>query len=301
MFFIVVGLDLLALICNHRVIMNDTSTEISSGKDIAYENFPVGSWLLSAALRPHIAAFYHFARAADDIADAPELASKDKIARLEKFEAALTGRTLDEAAPAKALQMAASLAKTQITPQHCIDLLTAFKQDATKLRYNSWQELIGYCQLSAAPVGRYLIDLHGGSSDGYGPSDALCAALQILNHLQDCQDDYQTLDRIYLPLDMMKRHQMKIEDLNAGQITPALRLCLNEILEGVEGLMRVAEQLPAGLKSHRLAIESHVIINIANLLTQKLRRYDPIMSRVKLSKPEYMRCCIMGVLKSLIR
>ena len=292
---------MLALICNHRVIMMDATLDISSGKDVAYENFPVGSWLLPAALRPHIATYYHFARAADDIADAAELIPVEKIAELNRYEEAITGNLADPSAPPKAIRMAKSLNETKVSPQHCLDLLTAFKQDVTKLRYNNWQELIDYCQLSAAPVGRYLIDLHGGSRDGpsggYGPSDALCAALQILNHVQDCQDDDHTLGRVYLPLDMLERHQATIEDLQAPKLTPSLRQALNDILDGVDDLMRIAAKLPSGLKSSRLAMESQIIINIANQLSKKLRQNDPIAAHVKLSKPQYLTCFVLGALR----
>ena len=228
--------------------MNNAPAEISSGKDTAYENFPVGSWLLPANLRPHIATFYNFARAADDIADSAILSPEAKISRLNHFEEALTGKISGEAAPQKAVHMATSLQQTQTTLQHGLDLLAAFKQDATKHRYNTWQELLDYCLLSASPVGRYLIDLHGGFRDrpeeGLAASDALCNALQILNHLQDCQEDYQTLDRIYLPLDIMARHQTKVEDLDATKTSTSLRGCLNEILDGVEALMQQAAKLP---------------------------------------------------------
>jgi hydroxysqualene synthase len=281
--------------------MMDGSLDISSGKDIAYENFPVGSWLLPAALRPHIAIFYHFARAADDIADAQNLSSDDKIARLDQYGQALDGKLPETSAPPKALRMTQSLRETKVSSQHCIDLLAAFTQDASKSRYNTWQELIDYCQLSAAPVGRYLIDLHGGSQNGYGPSDALCAALQILNHLQDCQDDFQTLNRVYLPLDMMANRKTRVGDLSAMTITAELRACLNDILDGVDALMNEAAALPAGLKSWRLAMESQAIINIANKLSKKLRRNDPIAAPVKLSKLTYLSCCVLGALKSLIR
>lgn len=281
--------------------ISEVSPDISSGKDIAYENFPVGSWLLPANLRSHIATFYHFARAADDIADAPELSPEVKINRLDEYERALTGLLTGGQAPPKALSMAASLTETQTTHQHCLDLLAAFKQDATKLRYDNWQELIDYCQLSAAPVGRYLLDLHGGSRDGYGPSDALCNALQILNHLQDCKDDYQTLDRVYLPSDILARHGSKIEDLKATESTPGLRQSLDKILDGVDELMQEASKLPAGLLSRRLAMESQAIINIANQLSRKLRQNDPIKSRIELSKPQYLMCCLTGILKALFR
>jgi squalene synthase HpnC len=285
--------------------MNNKTLDISSGKDAAYENFPVGSWLLPAALRPHIAAFYQFARAADDIADSPDLSPDDKIAGLIRYEDTVTGKPTEGSPPPKAWQMAKSLEETKVSPQHCLDLLTAFKLDATKLRYNTQQELFDYCQLSAAPVGRYLIDLHFGfrsvNSGNYGPSDALCAALQILNHVQDCQDDYQKLNRVYLPLNIMATHCAKVEELSAAQASPSLRACLDDILDSVDNLMREAAKLPTNLKSHRLAIESQVIINIAKQLSKKLRRNDPILSQIKLSKPAYTACCITGLFRSLIR
>ncbi len=162
-----------------------SAVETPSGKDAAYENFPVGSWLLPAPLRPHIATFYAFARAIDDIADNGDLPPAEKVARLDGFEDVLLGRDRDDPDFAKAARMRASLAETGIAPGHCIDLLAAFKQDAVKARYRDWDDLMGYCILSAAPVGRYLVDLHGGSADGYGASDALCMALQVINHLQD--------------------------------------------------------------------------------------------------------------------
>jgi len=294
-----------AFFCNYLITMNNKTLDISSGKDAAYENFPVGSWLLPAALRPHIAAFYQFARAADDIADSPDLSPDDKIAGLIRYEDTLAGKPTEGSPPPKAWQMAESLEETKVSPQHCLDLLTAFKLDATKLRYNTQQELFDYCQLSAAPVGRYLIDLHfgfrSGNTGNYGPSDALCAALQILNHVQDCQDDYQKLNRVYLPLNMMATHCAKVEELSAAQASPSLRACLDDILDSVDNLMREAAKLPTNLKSHRLAIESQVIINIAKQLSKKLRRNDPILSQIKLSKPAYTACCITGLFRSLIR
>lgn len=276
---------------------NNTPEEISSGKDIAYENFPVGSWLLPAHLRPHIATFYHFARAADDIADSAVLSAEDKIAHLEQFESAFNGNNT----PEKAHRMAVSLTETKTTTQHCLDLLEAFKQDATKHRYQDWRELIDYCLLSAAPVGRYLLDLNGGSKVGYGPSDALCIALQILNHLQDCQDDYHTLDRVYLPLDVLEKHGANIEDLTAPKTNASLRQVFDEILTGVDELMQEAAKLPAGLNSRRLAMESQIIINIALRLSKKLRHDDPLKNRVELSKPQYLACFVSGASQALLR
>ena len=135
--------------------------ETPSGKSAADENFPVGSWLLPTSLRPHIAAFYAYARAIDDIADNPDLQPADKIARLDGFARAVRGIEVTDPAFRKAHDIRRSLAGTRVTHRHCLDLVRAFKQDATKLRYDDWDDLIGYCDLSAAPVGRYLVDLHG--------------------------------------------------------------------------------------------------------------------------------------------
>jgi squalene synthase HpnC len=267
--------------------------ETPSGKDAAYENFPVGSWLLPARMRPHIAIFYAFARAIDDIADNPGLAADDKIERLSGFEAAILGRTEDPAF-AKAHRMRASLAETGVASRHCLDLVAAFKQDATKGRYRDWDDLMGYCVLSAAPVGRYLLDLHGGSRDGYGPADDLCMALQVINHLQDCRDDYRQLDRVYLPQDWMEEAGTRVEDLDQDHAGPGLRRVIDRTLEATDGLMATARTLPRGLRNRRLAMESAAIIVIADRLIDLLRRRDPLADRVQLSKVGFLWCCLRG-------
>ena len=276
------------------------SVETPSGKDVAYENFPVGSWLLPAGLRPHVAVFYAFARAIDDIADNPELTVADKIARLDGFEDVLLGRALDQGGFEKAARMRATLAKAGIVPRHCVDLLTAFKQDATKQRYGDWDDLMGYCILSAAPVGRFLLDLHGGSRDGYGASDALCMALQVINHLQDCQDDYRQLDRVYLPLDWMAEEGAAIEDLDSASSSPALRRVFDRALRGSDDLMTQARSLPEGLASRRLAMESGAILKIAERLSRLLAHRDPLARRVELTKAQYLWCCLRGAATILV-
>ncbi|MEQ8195782.1 MAG: squalene synthase HpnC, partial [Rhodospirillales bacterium] len=268
--------------------------ETPSGKDVAYENFPVGSWLLPAALRPHVATFYAFARSADDIADNPDLTPDEKIARLNGYEDALLGRAADAAEFRKAADMRMSLAATGVPAQHCVDLLAAFKQDATKRRYDDWDELVAYCMLSAASVGRYMVDLHGGSRDGHRPSDALCIALQIINHLQDAQDDYRQLDRVYLPMDWMAGQGAKVEDLDAAKIAAALRRVFDLTLDGVDALMVEARALPVGLASRRLAMESAAIVRIAERLIVLLRRRDPLARRVELTKAGYLWACCRG-------
>ena len=272
--------------------------EVPSGKDAAYENFPVGSFLLPARLRPHVAIFYAFARAIDDIADSPDLAAGEKVRRLEGFAAALKGANADPAY-AKAHRMGESMAATGVPIRHGLDLIAAFIQDAIKLRYRDWDDLMGYCILSAAPVGRYLLDLHGGSRHGYGPSDALCMALQVINHLQDCQDDYRALDRVYLPGDWLAAEGATVEELNAPGCSPALRRVLDRTLDATEKLMIEAHRLPSGLVSQRLALESGVIVAVAEALIAKLRRQDPLAGRVQLSKLSFLWCGLKGALAAL--
>jgi len=276
------------------VTATSLNVETPSGKDVAYENFPVGSWLLPAALRPHVAIFYAFARATDDVADNPALTPEEKISRLNGFEEMLLGRGPDDRVYDKAKRMRISLVETGVPPQHCVDLLAAFKQDATKLRYDDWDDLVGYCMLSAASVGRYMVDLHGGSRDGYGPSDALCIALQIINHLQDAQDDYRVLNRVYLPMDWMAAAGVDVSALDGVSTAPAFRRVFDLTLDGVERLMVDARKLPIGLSSKRLAMESAAIVRIAESLIDRLRRRDLLARRVELTKAEYLWCCMRG-------
>ena len=276
------------------------SIESPSGKDASYENFPVGSWLLPANLRPHVAFFYGFARAIDDIADSGDLTPDDKVARLDAFEKVILGGPIGQPGLEKADNMARCLAATGIAPQHCLDLIAAFKQDAVKSRYRDWDDLLGYCILSAAPVGRFLVDLHGGSRDGYGPSDALCMALQVINHLQDCQDDYRTLGRVYLPQDWMVEAGAQVEDLDGPCTQPPLRQVIDRCLDATAVLMADGRKLPDGLTSRRLAMEAAGIINIALALVAKLRRNDPLARRVVLSKLGYAGCILRGIIPHVL-
>ena len=275
-------------------VPSSAAAEAPSGKDQAYENFPVGSWLLPAPVRPHVAVFYAFARAIDDVADSALLTPEEKIARLDGFERAVLGQGPEAPAFAKGHAMRRTLRQTGITPRHCQDLIDAFKQDAIKNRYASWTELVDYCMRSAAPVGRFLLDLHGGSRHGYGPADALCNALQVINHLQDCQEDFRVLDRVYLPGDWLAEAGVTVAELGGMAASWPLRQVLERTLDGVAALLEEAAPLPAGLRSRRLALESGAILDIAWTLTGRLRREDPLAGRIALSKAHYLLCCARG-------
>ncbi len=277
------------------------AVETPSGKCAGDENFPVGSWLLPARLRPHVAAFYRFARAIDDIADNPALAPADKIARLDRFAAAITSAETEDPALEAAHRLRASLAETGVTSQHCLDLIAAFKRDALKPRTDDWADLMGYCEVSANPVGRYLLDLHGEAVSGYPAADALSSALQVLNHLQDCQDDYRGLDRVYLPGDWLAAAGLGVEALDEARCAPALRQVLDRCLDGVEDLLVEARRLPGRLRNSRLAMESAIIVRLAERLTLRLRRGDPLAGRVALGRLDFLLCGLGGVGAVLLR
>lgn len=274
--------------------------DVASGKDEAYENFPVGSFLLPAELRPAIAAYYAFARETDDIADSPALSADEKVDWLARFDAAVSG-AYDDPACASALALREKLAEHGVNDRHARDLLIAFTRDARKTRYADWDAVIDYCLHSASPVGRFLLDLHGEDPAGYVASDALCNALQVINHLQDCKADYLDLDRVYLPESWLKAEEGTIESLAADQAGPALRHVIDRTLDHTEELMTVARTLPGRLKSRQLAMESAAIIRIADRLIGHLRRRDPLSERVKLSKPEYLYCMVCGVFAVLFK
>lgn len=275
------------------------TTETPSGKNADQENFPVGSFLIAAHLRPHVAAFYDFARAADDISDNPDLSPHEKITRLDAFERVLIGEAADLTGLQKAIALRNSLAQCGVTPDHARALLSAFRQDAMKKRYQDWRELHEYCQRSADPVGRFLLDLHGESGGLYPFSDALCSALQVLNHLQDCGDDLRALDRCYVPRDWMEEAGGDLSELLLPQSGAAFTLTKEKMITKIRGWLVLARQLPRGLRSARLAMESAVIVALAHRLTDRLSTQDPLARRVALSRFDFFVAGIQGVLIGL--
>ena len=270
------------------------AVEHPSGKDRSGENFPVGSWLIKKPLRPHVFVFYRFARNADDIADASDLSADEKLRRLDRMGAVLDGAPGEDAPTARDAR--AMLAATGVTADHCHDLLKAFRQDAVKQRYADWGELMGYCRLSASPVGRFLLDLHGESRDTWSASDALCGALQVINHLQDCADDYRDLDRVYIPQDLMAAAGIDVTALAAPAVSPALRRVLDQTLDLTRPLVIKARALPGGVKSPGLRRESAVIVSLAERLVALLARRDPLTERVKLGKMGMLMAALSGLL-----
>lgn len=264
------------------------------------ENFPVGSWLIERRLRPAVAAYYAAARAADDIADDPALSASEKLARLDLFEAALEGR-LSHPDLATAVRARRALLEAGVAVERLTRLLRAFRHDAVVRRCRDWDDLLAYCSDSAQPVGRFLLDLHHEDPAGYPAADALCTALQVINHLQDCRADFRRLERVYLPATWLAETGASAEELAAPTASPGLRRVIDRCLAGVEALLAEARPLPLLLRSTRLALEAAVILRLAGRLAARLRRRDPLAGAVKLSKPEMILHASAAVLGCLAR
>jgi hydroxysqualene synthase len=142
--------------------------------------------------------------------------------------------------------------------------------------------LYEYCNYSAMPVGRYVLDLHGESRDCYPPSDALCMSLQILNHLQDCGRDFAQLDRCYLPQALLDHFGAAVADLRLPAETPALRRVFVTLLDRVDRMNHAASELPRAVRNARLRLETRIIHVLAKRLARRLLRNDPLATRVKL-------------------
>ncbi len=258
-----------------------TATEINdaafvSGKDHKTENFPVGSRLIAAQHRPAVMAYYRFARAADDIADATAPAA-ERLARLDAMgaglDAGLAGRD-DPTLPEVAQTLGHTMAARGLDPANAHDLLVAFRRDVTQNRYRDWDDLLDYCRWSAMPVGRFMLDVHGEAAALRPASDALCAALQIINHLQDCREDLAEMDRVYVPQDALAAAGLTTGALAQPQPAPALADLVRSLAARTLPLLEQASGFGAAIAASGLAYEVAVIHALAMDLVARLRR-DP--------------------------
>lgn len=273
-----------------------TAAVASSGKGHRDENFPVASWLVGPQHRQPILAFYRFARAADDVADHPSLACEQKLALLDRLEDTLAGRGAGDP-DAEPLRIA--LADRGLTPRHALDLLSAFRLDVTKRRYQDWPDLMDYCRLSAAPVGRFVLDVHGEDPATWRASDPLCAALQVINHLQDCAADYRRLDRVYLPEDTLSGHGATVEMLAAPRSSPALLGAIHDLAARTKALLVRSAPLAGQVVNARLALEIAAIQSLAERLADRLSRRDPLGDDVHFGKAASLAYGGLGVLTGL--
>lgn len=272
----------------------------SSGKTHRDENFPVASFLIAPRHRAPILAFYDFVRAADDIADHPTLPAQEKLDLLDALDAALIGKAEEDAPVARRLREVSQ--ERRLDLQHARDLIAAFKRDVTQLRYHDWDDLIDYCRYSAMPVGRFVCDVHGEDPGRvWDANDALCAALQVINHLQDCGKDYRDLDRVYLPQDSLAAHGASVDMLAQERAPPPLLATIRELNEKTAKLLAQSRSFADLIDDTRLAMEVGAIQTLAEHLVARLAVADPLAEKVHDGKFGFAVKGATGALGALLR
>lgn len=272
---------------------------VAMSKTSSGENFPVGSRLLPAATRSQVAAFYRFARVADDVADDPKLLPEEKVALLDGMDAALQGASESGPRSQPASVLRRVLLEKGVTVEQPRALLVAFRRDALRNQCRDWDDLMEYCRYSAAPVGRFLIELHGEGEAPVAASDALCAALQILNHIQDARADFHNLDRTYVPADWMEAAGCERQAIGGSGGDPALLRVLERMLDGVDALLTAARPLAGQMQCRGLRLESAVIVTLALRLASKLRGRDPVASFIGLRWYDWLFCVPVGLARGI--
>jgi hydroxysqualene synthase len=276
-----------------------------SGKTEKDENFPVSSFLIAKRFKKHIKSLYIFARNADDIADNTSLEPSKKRIFLLKFDEIIKSKTKTDYVFLN--NLIDTLNETQISTQYPRNLLKAFLQDANKKRYNSWDQLIHYCNNSASPVGRFVVNLHMEQEKNssalmkkiYLGCDDLCNSLQILNHIQDCKKDFLKLDRVYIPGIYFKEENLNISEMLEEKNRDKILRILSKCLFKVENLLDDSRQNIKLIKDNGLRKETFVIFNIAKKLTELLKKEDPIKKKVKLSRIDLIFCFFKGIIGRL--
>lgn len=276
----------------------NSASELRSGKTHRDENFPVASWIINPRHRALILAFYNFVRTADDIADHATLGESEKLRYLDLLEAELLGQ--GDSQP-EAVNLRRALRARSMPPRHALDVLIAFRMDVTKLRYENWDAVMHYCRYSAMPVGRFMLDVHGESTSAWAASDALCAGLQINNHLQDCGKDYRNLNRVYLPRDELAAAGASVEALREGRASAPLLQCLHSLAVRTEVLLNESKSLSAEVRDFRLGLEISVIQAFADKIVRLLKVCDPLSERVHLGPIELLAYSFGGVASEIVR
>jgi squalene synthase HpnC len=279
------------------VSLDITAEDFASGKGSTDENFPVASHLIAPKYRPPIMAFYRFARAADDVADNALAEPGSKLEQLEALRASLSGETRE--AP-EGRDLRAILLERGLTDQHGMDLLEAFRRDVVKLRYDSWDDLMDYCRYSAAPVGRFVLDVHGESRDLWPANDALCAALQVINHLQDCGKDRREIDRVYIPMDRLRAAGVDVDALDAAAASPALRGVIVALAQKTMALLDISRPFAGRIRNGRLALEVGVIQALAEDLCKGLLVRDPLSQTVHHDKAKMAGIALSAMAKTTL-
>jgi len=249
-----------------------------------YENFHVATWFLPKALRPHFHSIYAYCRISDDLGD--EVG--DRSAALALLD--VWGQELDACYEGRArhpvfVALAETIRACSIPKEPFSDLLIAFRQDQTVTRYESMQDVLGYCHYSANPVGRLVLYACGEvSEENFRLSDATCSALQLANFWQDVRIDFEK-DRVYLPQEDMRRFGVDDETIARGVATPEFRNLMRYEVDYARSLFAEGLRL-IGRVNRELALDLDLFSRggLEILRAIERRNYDVLSARPAISK-----------------
>ena len=266
--------------------MNDTTMNDTTMNDTAPWFPSATGWrLLPDATRPHAAAFCRFHRVARAFADDPGRTAAEMEQGLAACETLVMGnepsRDLPAAVSGPARSLRDSLLATHMAPDHALHLLQALRKDAAGFRCASWSELLVYCQYAAAPLGRYLLALHGEDAAAARRSvEALCAAAHILERVRHCKRDLSVFGRLYLPEAWFREAGIPVDRLSAATAADGARTVIDRVLERTGRLLAEARPLAGAVGARGLRAELSVTLCLTERLARRLRRRDPLAGPV---------------------
>ncbi len=252
-----------------------------------YENFPVVSFLIPKELRKHVAIIYWFARTADDFSDEGTLTPEERMQKLNEFEIRLSELLKGNYSNNLEFALYSTIIEKNLSQMHFYNLLKAFKQDVIKKRYNNFKELLNYCNNSANPVGRLILELYGIRDDeAMKYSDAVCTALQLTNFWQDTLPDYQK-GRIYFALSDMEKFGVNENIFELKKNNFNLKELVKYNIDSTEKLFEDGKNLLAFLRG-RLKFEIKWTILGGKKILDKIRRndYDVLNYRPLITKKD---------------
>lgn len=286
--------------------LNNISPELENAYQIClgraldhYENFPVASFLLPRYLRRSIAAIYAFARTADDIADEGDFSRDVRLEQMTKFEANLYDMQFGKPSNDPLfIALKHTIEIFNLPIQLFYDLLTAFRQDILKNRYQNFSEVLDYCHYSANPIGRLLLHLSGQSSpENCALSDYICTGLQLINFMQDIEIDLKTKDRCYIPMDEMKEYHLSIDDILNRTRMHNYRALINMHLSRAQEIYSKGQKLSNNLPGF-FGFEIRYIMACGQRILGKLKKRQDLYRRPTITKFDL---CLLFVVTILTR
>lgn len=279
-------------------VINDAYVHCMHVVKSHYENFPVASKLLPKAMRKHVAAIYAFSRHADDLADEGNLEPEMRLQKLAMLETQIERTLRGEPTQQKYLvALCNTITEKTLSTQHFKDLISAFSQDVTTQRYQTFEEILDYCKRSAAPVGRLMLHISNNASDeNLKDSDKVCTALQLINFYQDIAQDIKENGRIYIPTEEMAAYEVTPEHLIKSEQPPLMPALMQFQYHRAEQLL--LEGAPLGHRlTGRVGAEIRAIINGGLKVCEKLKAQNNVYSRPRLSKSDWRNIMFKALFK----